>query len=245
MLSLLAMIAFISSYAATANGLGAQEHAPLPPVAVVDGSARVYEGQLLFRLQNEAALAATAWRVAAEYALADGTSQRIVYGREAYMSFAGLTPAALAVGGVVPPGERIDVAIPLPESWPTVSTVHLQIESVIFADGSAFGPRAEVEALFARRAEDRIAWSRVRAAFEEANNGGTGDAVARAIDALDFPGDPRYRHRVVVSARNDLKRLINGDPRILGGQSLHTVLTKWVSRADAHIAAATRHSTRR
>jgi hypothetical protein len=246
MLSLLVVAAFISSLAASPGALGGQEPPAPLPVTVPDDGVRIREGQLSFRLQNRAASPVTAWRVAADYVLDDGTSRRIVYGREGYLAFSGLVPPELAAGRVVQPGGTTDVAIPLPESWPRVSTVRLQVESAIFADGSAFGPQAEVDAIFARRTEDRAAWLRVRAAFDEAKKGGTGDAVARAIDELDFPGDATHRHRVVISARKDLERLLSGAPQTQrADRSLDTVLMEWVRRADAHVAAATRHSARR
>jgi hypothetical protein len=245
MLSMPAVVAIIASWTMSLAYPSGQDSPGNVTVSVVTDTVRISEGQLVFRLHNAASAAVTAWRVAADYVFADGTSQRIVYGREGYLALSGLAPPSLAGGRVVQPGSTTEVAIPLPEHWPPVTTVHLQLETAIFANGSAVGPKAEIDALFARRIEDRVAWSRVRAAFDEARRGGTGDAVARAMDDLDFPGDATRGHRVVVSSRKDLERLINGESRAQGDRPLNAILTEWVARADAYIAAATKHSARR
>jgi hypothetical protein len=238
------LMAAISLSTAVLVDDAAQQTADVP-VTVVDDAVRVADGQLRFRLQNRATVPVTAWRVAAEYLLADGTSERIVYGREGYLAISGLGPPEHAAGRVVGAEGQTDVAILLPDAWPAVTSVRLQVESAVFADGSSFGPPMEIAAIFARRDEDRRAWQRVRHAFAEARKGGTEEAVAQAIAALGASADAGGRHPVVAGARRDLERLLhNAEARAEAG-GLDAVLARWVQRADAHVAAATRHSARR
>jgi len=221
---------------------------PSPPVVASAGS--VIEGggtYLTFTITNNTSVAVTAWGVKAAYALPDGQVSRQRYGRDGYLSFAGVIPDLDRT--IVPPHSVVEQKIRINPSNGLRSAIRVDMEAdfAIFADGTSLGSEQEIADMFAGRSADLRAWRRIQEAIESARKTASGPSAVVLVQNELVSGDEgTFADRHLKTTRANLAAILaKARDDQAPDAEVNASLGSLLEQATARARAAADHSTRR
>jgi hypothetical protein len=168
-----------------------------------------------FDLTNQTAKAVTAWQVAIEARLADGTVRQTAMAKDAYLAYEGLIPDR---GDFIRPHAEVHVSVRLADLFgalPPGSVQRLAVigRSVVFADRTWTGDADKVRTIFAERDRTQVALMEVITALRKARLTAQGtDALRAALSEMNRQDQQDPDNAVKVTMRRNLQSAIDASP---------------------------------
>jgi hypothetical protein len=194
-------------------------------------------------ITNLTGKAVTAWGIAINVRLAQGGTQHVEVGRDAYLEFAGIVPTdAVAVGhNAIGGRETVNtrVAFRLQDNTATGLAMDPTVTWAIFEDGSWVGDPAAVQRVFRQRQLDKDAYALIVAALRTGYTNGSGQtALSIALERLNDKNQNDYDHADKVVMRRNLEMALRGALKV----SPQAFLQHWITKVEGKWTAADEHS---
>jgi hypothetical protein len=214
----------VVSHASVGEAPGATQGAPRMRTAEVD-------------IVNTTDRPVTAWAVAFVAELTDGTTERIGFGMDGYVSYEGLIRDSR--GSVIHPHGTVHFSDLLGMSTErAIGDVHATLRYAVFADGSWVGDPQAVRDVFSHRANTATVLKEIVSVLRKAQSNARGrQSLEAALSYLPAPVLNNAGYADLLTLRQNIQRALDG---VIKGAP-EDLLAYWLSAAEARWKAAERH----